>query len=970
MFWNNLLSTNDVDINELRQILKIILYDDISLKALIDIVLPAQQKNVYYVFKNLNNLRHLSCILNTIIVSKYNYKEDNHILFAIIYISERIYFKNEIDTNNNLVNEFTNNDSYNIYTFSNLSLLKNGNLIKTNKNINSVDYLNDKIYLCALMSENKIYSSKVLWKDLFLLKYKTNIEEKLIKIYPKLIAMNFQNKDLTTNNNIDNNQNNNESINWKYDCNNNTSIIDCNNKRINNEFNIIFNQQKDDTNKKYIDFNKTYIKENYDIKHDKKSNLLNKLKNIFGEKKEEVNINNTNSNNNIANINDNLNTFKKGKSTIKKYINPKTSVIQGINNFAGFINNEYDECNNNFNSTIESIDIYMYENLEFITCNPNMNQENLIYKLKIEESTKIIRSFINHFANYDIDLPDAIEFVVDICTKLNFPKEYLSLFVTLINTSIFTIKNKQFNFNYLKLKIYDITSDENINTKKKRSLSYNNNKMLNLTIKSFEVKSFVFSLCYKYISIKEYFKLLLLNKSFYKKLKKEFCAVYLNEECNIYKDISKHESNNDINKSYLEVSYDNNISSNTIISNTNKSINSSQVSINNLGSYVIYNNYPEIINNNSKEDSTNIFTNFGNIDNNIQTSYMLSPNLIKTDVVSFMKKRIVIWKRLLNTNNLINIIEYNDLSNLLNYLQENSNANQGVGILKKEINKDNIEKLSTNLINNNLFTPDELKSNSFILKTFDTINFYDIIESFNIINLDVVRTYFSYDIEKSRKVIENVLKCFVLYKNSKVYCQGMNYIISFLYLVTNDERDTFYLFLGLYDNTDFQNIFLNDLAKLKQFFYIFDRLLILYTPELNSYFYHNSIGSSFYCSPWFMTLFTNCYQTVDNRLSYILIKVWDEFVVNGWHAVLKTAIVLFMSYEKLILKLKYEDMLNFLFNEVLRLGFFNNDNYLKFISLWNKINFPKDLLSNLENEYIQGCKMLEISEKNYKDLGY
>ena len=64
----------------------------------------------------------------------------------------------------------------------------------------------------------------------------------------------------------------------------------------------------------------------------------------------------------------------------------------------------------------------------------------------------------------------------------------------------------------------------------------------------------------------------------------------------------------------------------------------------------------------------------------------------------------------------------------------------------------------------------------------------------------------------------------------------MNYIATFLLHITETEEEAFYLMLGLFDNTDFREIFLNDLAKLKQFFYVFERLINIYLPELNTYF--------------------------------------------------------------------------------------------------------------------------------------
>ena len=64
----------------------------------------------------------------------------------------------------------------------------------------------------------------------------------------------------------------------------------------------------------------------------------------------------------------------------------------------------------------------------------------------------------------------------------------------------------------------------------------------------------------------------------------------------------------------------------------------------------------------------------------------------------------------------------------------------------------------------------------------------------------------------------------------------MNYIASFIFQILNNEEESFYFMLSLFENTDFCNIFLDDLNKLKQYFYVFDRLLSLYLPELHSYF--------------------------------------------------------------------------------------------------------------------------------------
>ena len=124
-----------------------------------------------------------------------------------------------------------------------------------------------------------------------------------------------------------------------------------------------------------------------------------------------------------------------------------------------------------------------------------------------------------------------------------------------------------------------------------------------------------------------------------------------------------------------------------------------------------------------------------------------------------------------------------------------------------------------------------------------------------------------------------MLKC-VAHLNPKVnYCQGMNYIASFLYQLTNDEELTFYLMLGLFTSTSFSEIFLEELVKLKSFFYVFDRLILLYLPELHASFKNNGILVNYFCSPWFLTLFTHSHYFQLEEPSKIILKIWDDFML-------------------------------------------------------------------------------------------
>lgn len=106
----------------------------------------------------------------------------------------------------------------------------------------------------------------------------------------------------------------------------------------------------------------------------------------------------------------------------------------------------------------------------------------------------------------------------------------------------------------------------------------------------------------------------------------------------------------------------------------------------------------------------------------------------------------------------------------------------------------------------------------------------------------------------------------------------MNYIAAYLLEFLDDEQEAFYFLYAITSSTDYGQIFYQDLFKLRQFFYVLDRLIFIYMPELNIYFKNNSILVSFFCSPWFITLFTNTFQYILKDSSpKILIRILDDF---------------------------------------------------------------------------------------------
>ena len=246
----------------------------------------------------------------------------------------------------------------------------------------------------------------------------------------------------------------------------------------------------------------------------------------------------------------------------------------------------------------------------------------------------------------------------------------------------------------------------------------------------------------------------------------------------------------------------------------------------------------------------------------------------------------------------------------------------------------------------------ELGLDGSIEEIMKSTNAEDFQNSKDIVDLDIVRTHFSTNKTQNQLKIRNILKSMRKAKNNLKYCQGMNYIAAFLLNITDDEEEAFYLFLSIFDGTDYGKLFIDDLAKLKKYFYVFGRLLNVLLPELDYYLKDNKIDVSYFVSPWFITLFTNTFQNIkDKNNPKILLRILDLFFFSGWKSIIKIGISLLKNYENEIMGLTFEELLQFLIGNILKSDFFQNENFDQLMRI--KINFKikSSLIADIENEY-------------------
>ena len=241
----------------------------------------------------------------------------------------------------------------------------------------------------------------------------------------------------------------------------------------------------------------------------------------------------------------------------------------------------------------------------------------------------------------------------------------------------------------------------------------------------------------------------------------------------------------------------------------------------------------------------------------------------------------------------------------------------------------------------------------------------------DIINLDVDRTFFDTNQEENRQKLKNILVTLSICNPNIGYCQGMSFIGQFLLVITKyDEERSFDVFSALITKANYGNLMIDNFEQMKKYFYVFERLINIYLPDLDIILKKNNVSASYYITPWFITLFTNSFCTNHTKL---LIRIFDMFVLDGWICIIRIGLLLLKHYQSFLIEMKFEEILQFLINELKeKYDFFNNSNYDKFIELYHEMKIPKGLVINIENEYELNKKVEKIKqnylESNSSDL--
>ena len=148
--------------------------------------------------------------------------------------------------------------------------------------------------------------------------------------------------------------------------------------------------------------------------------------------------------------------------------------------------------------------------------------------------------------------------------------------------------------------------------------------------------------------------------------------------------------------------------------------------------------------------------------------------------------------------------------------------------------------------------------------------------------------------------------------------------------------------LSLETQTDYKELFKDNLKMLNSNFRIFEKILKIGDPEICLHLNKYNIMADYFTPSWFLTIFSNFSPIFDiQNLSKFCVLVFEKFILDGWDAVFNAGYTSLTYYKKEIIKTREETILNYLTTEFINKDIFKNADY-----------------DNVEKEYIKNSSFI------------
>lgn len=173
------------------------------------------------------------------------------------------------------------------------------------------------------------------------------------------------------------------------------------------------------------------------------------------------------------------------------------------------------------------------------------------------------------------------------------------------------------------------------------------------------------------------------------------------------------------------------------------------------------------------------------------------------------------------------------------------------------------------------------------------------------------------------------------------YCQGMHFVVEFVFNTVKSEEITRSLMVRLMNPPySLAEVWKTGLPRAKLVSFQLDQLVQLRLPRLSSHFQSLDLPFEVLVTPWILTLFTQLTHIPAETLEFI----WDLFIVKGWVAVVTVALVVLQGCETEVVGKSLEDTMA-LFDKDFKTDF------TRIKRLYDQFEPTSELLTDLERRF-------------------
>lgn len=179
------------------------------------------------------------------------------------------------------------------------------------------------------------------------------------------------------------------------------------------------------------------------------------------------------------------------------------------------------------------------------------------------------------------------------------------------------------------------------------------------------------------------------------------------------------------------------------------------------------------------------------------------------------------------------------------------------------------------------------------------------------IEKDIDRTFPSHPYfgpqAEGASALKSILKRFASTYPTVGYCQGMNYVVGILLMVSGgDESESFGVLEILCTQFGLSGLYEHGFPLVTKLCSVFHQELAKHLPELEQYFLENDFDDNFWLIKWFITLFSYSLKISD------VVKVWDSIIANGISYLVNVSLAVVSYFKNQILSSTLHETLELL----------------------------------------------------------